>query len=1048
MKTRTRSIGRKTYPGCRAILGVILVFLCGVFPAVAADQQPSFANPSQSGGPRLNGHPVNPTRLLAKLVSEDKLHALDVVSKNPAIAFAAKMADAVVPFPNIKSLVLIELNAAGSMLLTDKDGKVSAASAGSPEQTRLLKQRIKQFTDTGLYEYVEPDYIYHASATPTDTAFTGGTLWGLRNTGQSGGVSGADIEAVTAWDQTTGSANVVVAIIDTGVRYTHQDLAANMWTNPNEIAGNNVDDDRNGYVDDIRGINAITNTGNPMDDNSHGTHCAGTIGGVANNSGPIAGVAWNVKIMALKFLNSAGSGSSSDAIKCIDYAISKGARIMSNSWGGGGYSQALYDAIERAKVSGVLFVAAAGNGGANNDSNPAYPASYANTNIIAVAALDRGDLLASFSCYGATSVDLGAPGVSIYSSVSTSDSAYASYDGTSMATPYVSGVAALVLAKYPLISLTDFRNRIVNNTRPVPSLNGKVASGGAVSANRALGASTGGDMSVSVSTRPAPLRNGQQGAILATVTKSGAALTAATVTGTFQSQSLTFGDNGVSPDEVANDGVYTTNTNVPGTAGSYPLALSATHPAATAFTGTFFIPVAAPGPVNDDFAAATVIPQQTTQVSGTNTGATAQTGEPAHVGTTAARVSVWWKWTPALSASATITTSNSNFDTVLAVYSGTDFGSFVRVASNDDAGSSMQSSVTFNAIGGTGYYLAVDGYNGATGNIVLNVPAGGTLPSSPPVFSRNPLNQSVPQGQTATFTVTVTGSPTPTLYWRKNGQVLADGGQVSGSSTETLQITGVLPADSASYDCVATNAAGVATSAAAYLTVESVNPPPANDNFVNRLPVSSNTPAAGSNDRATLETGEPNHAAVSGGHSVWWTWTATAAGQVDIDTSGSTYDTTLGVYRGTAVNALTQVAANDDSQGARQSKVTFTGTAGTAYQIAVDGNALATGIIQLLVTTAGPVLSVTPATTSVARSKGQATLTVSNTGTGTMRYSASVSAGASWLKITSGGTGGNSGVLTVSITANTGTQRTGKVTVTANGASGSPKTVAITQAGR
>ena len=1183
MEIWTHPAGRRLGFLCRIVLVLCLFSLVGTAGLDGADQKPSFPNPSSSGAPRLNGHPVNPNRLLARLVAEDGLNALKAASENPAVALAAKMASEVVPFPNIKSLVLIELSDAGSLLLPGK--AATSASAGSPEQTLLIKQRIREFMATGLYEYVEPDYIYYASATPADTAFTNGTLWGLRNTGQSGGVAGADIEAVTAWDQTTGSASVIVGVIDTGVRLTHQDLAANMWTNPNEIANNNIDDDRNGYVDDIRGINAITNSGNPTDDNSHGTHCAGIIGGVANNSGPLVGVAWNVKIMALKFLDASGSGSSSDAIKCIDYAIAKGARILSNSWGGGGSSQALFDAVERSRAAGALFIAAAGNGGANNDSNPSYPASYANANVISVAALDRADALAGFSNFGATSVDVGAPGVSIYSSVSASDSAYDTYNGTSMATPHVAGVAALVLAKYPAITLTDFRNRIINNTRPVPSLNGKVATGGAVSANRALGASTGGGMSVNVSTRPAPLRTSQQGAILATVTKSGTALTGATVTGSFQSQNLTFRDNGASPDEIANDGIYAANANAPAAAGSYSLALSATHPSSTAFTGAFTLSVTAPGPVNDDFAAATVISQQSTQVHGTNTGATAQTGEPAHLGTTAARVSVWWKWTPAQTAPATITTFNSNYDTLLAVYSGTQVGSLTRLASNDDSGGTTQSSLTFSATGGRSYYLAVDGYNGETGDIVLNVPAGGALPSSPPVFSRDPLNLSVREGQTATFSVTVTGSPTPTLYWRKNSQVLSDGGRISGSSTATLQITGALAFDSGSYDCVATNSAGVATSAAASLTVESANTPPSNDNFANRLPVSTNAPAAGSNDRATLETGEPNHAAASGGHSVWWTWTATTTGPASIETLGSTYDTTLAVYRGTAVNALTPVAANDNDGDIRQSKVTFTATTGIPYQIAVDGYGAATGNIRLLVSpmgsggdfpspnvpepipdnttvtsqlnvsglatsfsplnlllnfnivhsyrgdlvvtlaspqgyiytisnreggsadnlvatdralpnypsnapaainpngtwtlsvqdaassdqgtltswglrtaatptptptptpAPGPVLSVTPASLSMALAGGRASFAVSNTGVGTMSYSSSVTSGASWLSITAGGSGGNSGTLRVICAANTGAQRTGQITIAANGANGSPRVITVTQAG-
>ena len=187
-----------------------------------------------------------------------------------------------------------------------------------------------------------------------------------------------------------------------------------MWRNPAEIAGNGVDDDNNGYVDDVFGINAISGSGNPFDDNDHGTHVAGTIGATANGGGPHVGVAWNVRLMALKFLPAAGGGLLSDAIECINYAISKGANIMNNSWGGGGFSTALSNAIERARVANILFVAAAGNEGSNNDVSPAYPASYTHANIVSVAAIDRRNQRASFSNFGRSSVDLAAPGVEIF----------------------------------------------------------------------------------------------------------------------------------------------------------------------------------------------------------------------------------------------------------------------------------------------------------------------------------------------------------------------------------------------------------------------------------------------------------------------------------------------------------------------------------------------------------------------------------------------------------------------------------------------------------
>lgn len=204
----------------------------------------------------------------------------------------------------------------------------------SPGQT--VEKAIKHYQNSGLVEYAEPDYEMYAVATPNDPSYLNGTLWGLNNTGQNGGTADADIDAPEAWDIRTNANTVIVAVIDTGVRYTHEDLAANMWINTGEIPGNGIDDDADGYVDDVYGINAITNSGDPMDDNGHGTHCSGTIGGVGNNGKGVVGIAWNVRIMACKFLSAGGSGSTSDAIKCIDFARAHGAKVMSNSWGGGG----------------------------------------------------------------------------------------------------------------------------------------------------------------------------------------------------------------------------------------------------------------------------------------------------------------------------------------------------------------------------------------------------------------------------------------------------------------------------------------------------------------------------------------------------------------------------------------------------------------------------------------------------------------------------------------------------------------------------------------
>jgi subtilisin family serine protease len=328
-------------------------------------------------------------------------------------------------------------------------------------------------------EYAEPNYIYHTTVIPDDPLR--GDLWGMHNIGQSGGTSDADIDAMEAWQTQTGSSSVVVGIIDTGIDYNHEDLAANMWTNPDEIPGNEIDDDGNGYVDDVYGWDFRNDDNDPMDDNGHGSHCAGTIGAVGNNGIGVAGVNWDVKLMALKFLNSGGSGSSADAVSAVLYAADKNVRITSNSWGGGRKSKALENAI---RDSGSLFIAASGNGGS---SRKMLPAGYTLENVISVAATDHKDNMASFSNYGDDWVDLGAPGVNTLSTVP--GDGYGIKSGTSMAAPHVAGVAALVMAEYPSMTNDDVKTQIFNTVDPLTSLSGKTLTGGRLNARAAVGAS-------------------------------------------------------------------------------------------------------------------------------------------------------------------------------------------------------------------------------------------------------------------------------------------------------------------------------------------------------------------------------------------------------------------------------------------------------------------------------------------------------------------------------------------------------------------------------
>lgn len=335
---------------------------------------------------------------------------------------------------------------------------------------------------------IEPDFVIAPQSFPNDPAF--GSLWGLRNVGQAGGVAGADINAAEAWSMTTGSRSVVVAVIDTGIDWTHRDLAANIWRNPGEIPGDGLDNDGNGFIDDWIGWDFANHDADPMDDNGHGTHVAGTIGAVGDDGAGTVGVNWQVSLMPLKFLSASGRGSTSAAIAAINYATRMkrdfGINIVAtnNSWGGGNLSATLRDAIAAGGSQGILFVTAAGNDATNIDALPSYPASVADPAVIAVAATDHSNRLASFSNYGLASVDIAAPGVGIISTVP--GNATASYSGTSMAAPHVTGVVALVAAANPAAPAAEIRAAILATATPVSSLARRVAAGGVLNAAAAV----------------------------------------------------------------------------------------------------------------------------------------------------------------------------------------------------------------------------------------------------------------------------------------------------------------------------------------------------------------------------------------------------------------------------------------------------------------------------------------------------------------------------------------------------------------------------------
>jgi hypothetical protein len=329
--------------------------------------------------------------------------------------------------------------------------------------------------------YVQPNYVYRAQTIPNDDSFS--DLWGMHNTGQTGGVPDADINAPEAWDVVTGSPDTVVAVIDSGVDYNHLDLNVNIWTNPGEVPGNGIDDDGNGYVDDIHGINAITGAGDPMDDNDHGTKVAGTIAASGNDGRGYAGVNWRASIVACKFLNNVKEGTTGDAIECLDYLYDLKTRPVNpvnlvasnNSWGGPGFDQALQDAIDAHRQAGILFIAAAGNDTLDNDGNSNYPANFYLPNVVSVAATDKNDNLAWFTNFGRHTVHVAAPGDNISSTKR--NNTWGNYSGTSAAAPFVTGLAALLYSQDPSRDWIALRNLIIAGGQDKPATAGTTISG-------------------------------------------------------------------------------------------------------------------------------------------------------------------------------------------------------------------------------------------------------------------------------------------------------------------------------------------------------------------------------------------------------------------------------------------------------------------------------------------------------------------------------------------------------------------------------------------
>jgi probable HAF family extracellular repeat protein len=833
------------------ILFFLWLLLAGAF--IVVDETALGAGSAAAKSQRISSAEFHPRRILIKPKRQTRNGELERI--HAAVAGRTRRR-----FPGVGGLQVIEF-------------------PGRPNIPAILQK----YRLSGAVEYAEPDYVAHASLVPNDPLFIDGTLWGLSNTGQNGGFNDADVDAPEAWTLRHEATNIIVAIIDSGIRLTHEDLISNLWTNAGEIEGNSMDDDGDDYVDDIHGINAINGSGDPSDDYGHGTHVAGIIGALGDNGVGICGVAWHVQLMACKFLDSNGEGFYSDAIAAIEYARAHGATVMNTSWGGNAYSQGLKDAIDAAAADGIIFVAAAGNSSSDNDTLPFYPGSYDSVNLLAVAATTRGDQLALFSNYGQNSVDLGAPGYDITSTWNTSDSAYISLNGTSMATPYVSGALALMRAQFPGETFFQLFNRVFASTDPLPGLAGRCRTGGRLNLYKALSSS---------SSRPG----------------------------------------------------------------------------------------------NDNFTNRVFLLQTKVTISAINVDGTKEAGEPNHAGNAGGK-SIWWSWHPSVGGLATISTKGSSFNTLLAVYTGTDPTNLIQVVANDDdPAGGLTSLVTFQAFAGSNYQIAVDGFGGASGSVVLNVstlvmPVNDNFTNSIAITSSvavvtglnvlataepgEPVHAGIGSGNSVWWswtpnsggpvTLTTIGSDFDTVLAVYTGTALTNLSIVatndndpSGGNTSAVDF---VASPGTTYH-IAVDGSGGATGNII------LNTTPFNDHFSDRLGLTgSNITTFGFNSFATKDAQEPNHAGNPGGKSLWWSWTAPHSGPTTISTVGSSFDTLLAVYTGSSLPSLTLIAANDnDAYGDLASVVTFTALAGQTYQIAVDGANGASGVIKLSISTSDYVI--------------------------------------------------------------------------------------------
>lgn len=713
--------------------------------------------------PPLSARPWTALRALffAGLVALPSLTAADADDFSPEERSRGFRARSLLAKPRTDLGAVERAEAAASLRLVRAHPRLGGIRTLETDGKEDVKAVADRLLATGLYDYVEPDYIRKLHVVPDDARFVA-DQWALNNTGQAGGTAGADIKALAAWDIRREAPDVIVGVMDTGVLLQHEDINGNLWVNTVErnATTTSVDDDANGYVDDINGINttvprtdaAVTN---PNDTDGHGTHVAGIIGAIGNNGKGVAGVAWKTKILPLKFIGRNG-GAVSSLIACIDYAIAARVNIINGSYGSLSFSQAELDAMRRLRDAGIIFVASAGNDSQEISSQPEYPAAYALDNIVAVASTTRQDRIASYSTYGSGLVELAAPGTSILSLGVADTASYATKSGTSMAAPHVTGALALLKQHFPNDTYRGLINRLLSSVDVLPGLENRVQTNGRLNLLRALSTADARPFNDDFARRATLV--GESNVVRGSTTGAtreageadhGVAASAGSLWWTWRAPAdggkLTISTAGSAIDTVL--AVYAVpaagtptpagltrigfNDDASGTVTTSLLTIDTTPGT------TYAIAIAGKGapeglvmfslvsvPFNDAFAQARVLTGPSALVEGNNGGATGEAGEPrprtAGGTIVGSNRSLWYRWTAPRTHAYQVSLVSPSIDPVVSIHTGTTFANLVQVTFDDDGGAFRDSLARFNATAGVTYYIRADTF-GAGGKFTLSL---------------------------------------------------------------------------------------------------------------------------------------------------------------------------------------------------------------------------------------------------------------------------------------------------------------------------------------